>query len=228
VKLPRPGARPRLASRETVEVAHTPGIYGGLATGDQPINLPEGARKGIAGALGRAVRAVIGITVVVGILAGLIYLALAGTVLIVAKPFEMNAVTIRGAFPVGQAPKGAVVLATNGRAAVDVAGKIQEGIVGVNAASVVVVVAGPYAKVHDDPSGQIIADNKPTGYWAPLDARRLAHQYVAICQQGACTPGEAVLIGERAVIGEVKGYIDGFGPLRAPEPIGATQEAPTS
>lgn len=206
------GSKPRLASNEIIEITNPSKVSAGLDSASHAVDLPPSVSE----RAGSLLRAVAGISIAIATLGVLIYLALASTVMIVAKPLDMNAVVLRGVYPIGQAPKGAVMLATSGTAAAGVIDKLGEGTIGVDAASVVTIVTGPSSKVYNDPSGQIMADGKPTGYWAPLDARDLSHQYIAICDKGACKPGAAVLIGERSLIGEVKGYITKIGPLSKP------------
>ena len=217
-------SKPRLAANEVVEITNPAAIAAGLDDAFHTVELPPTLLERLRGGL----RGLVGLVIGLAGLVTLIYLVLAATVLIVAKPFDLNAVVLRGVYAEGQVPEGAIMLATSGRASTKSVDKLVEGTVGVDAASVVTIIAGPAAEVHNDTTGQIIADGKPTGYYAPVDARTLTRQYVGLCVKGACKTATTVLVGQDAMIGEVKGYITTLGPLTKPTTPASALHATTT
>lgn len=207
------GSKPRLAANEVVEITNPNAISVGLDSAQHDVEVPPSLGERATALL----RAIVGVSVVGALLGGIIYLSLAATVLIATRVDGVTSVAMRGAYPVGQVPEGATVLVSTEPAATSVTDKLVEGLMGPTGASVVRVVAGPGAEVRTDLSGQIVVNEKASGIWAAVDARDLDRQYLAICLRGGCAAGEAVLVGERSVVGKVRDVV-GLTSLETPEP----------
>jgi hypothetical protein len=203
--------RARLASGERTRLdtdTRTPALAGTsgarvVRTGDSRAPLPL-----------RVLRQTVGL---IALLAGIgvaIYAVLAITVLVVLSSGDDKALVLRGAYPVGQAPTGAYVYVSSTAADHTFSGKVAQAINGVPSGSVVQIVAGPATKIGTDADGYIVADGERTEFQADVDPYTLGREYVALCVSGACTPGEAVLVGQDNVIGAVKGYVSAAGLTR--------------
>lgn len=207
------GSRPRRANNEVLNISNPQIVNAGLDGKSRHVTLAGGIVERVRALL----RAIIGLVTVVAVLAVVIYLILAATVMVVAKPFDWNAIVMRGAYPEGQVPSGAVMMVSSAPAGDDAFEKLMEGTRGIKAASVVVIVAGPAVKVANDTTGQIVVAGEGSGFYAPVDQRLLQREYLGICLQGGCESGATVLVKQDSIIGKLKGYLDGFTTVRAPQ-----------
>jgi hypothetical protein len=195
--------KPQLASGERLVVDTNGGVGAGLGSQSGVVN--TGTKKEALPR--RAIRSVVGFTVLGVVMLFLTYVVLATTVLVVLRADGQSVAVLRNTFPIGQAPADALVYASSAPADQTFAGKAEQAVLGVPSGSVVRIVAGPSAAVSTSKSGHIVVNGKVTKYRGSTDTKNLQRQYIAICVGGACQSGAAVIIGEANIIGEVKGYL---------------------
>lgn len=195
--------RPRLDSGDRVTVTDDVAVPGLGADGPEIVDPREGREP----VLRQISRTTIALGVVgLGMLA-LTYVVLAATVMVFMRVEGNTVAVLRNTFPIGQAPSGAIVMVSSQATDDSLMGKAQQAALGVPAGSVVEIVAGPAAIIANDQEGRIVADGTVTEYRGTVVEQGLDRAYVAICITGACAPGDAVIVGQDNIVGEVKGYL---------------------
>lgn len=118
----------------------------------------------------------------------------------------------RAAFPEGQAPHDAVVLATTGPTDRSISGRWRL-LTGTDpGARILQVIAGPTDVISLTATGGILVNDQPTGLQASptLPAGVVGDRYLAICLVGTCGPVNQVLaVDTHHVLGKVLGRYQG-------------------
>lgn len=155
----------------------------------------------------RALRSIVTFAILGFVMLLATYVVLATTVFVVMRADDHNVAVLRNTFPIGQAPADTIVYASSGDVDGTFAGRATQAVFGVPSGSVVQIVAGPVAAIGSTKDGHLTVNGKATEYEGQADPTDLSRQYVAICLSGACAEGEAVIIGQNSIVGEVRGYL---------------------
>jgi hypothetical protein len=144
-----------------------------------------------------------------------LYVVLAVTVVAVMGSGAKNALVVRGAFPGGIATQGDFAYVSDLAYDRSFTGKVEQAFVGVPGGATIQVIALPGAKLGTN-GGQLLADDKPTGFAGTPPQARLGHEYLAVCVSGSrCTTGVLVVVPDNRVIGKVNKFV-GFNGLTNP------------
>lgn len=155
----------------------------------------------------RATRSMVAFAVMGLTMLFLTYVVLATTVFVALRADGHTVGVMRNTFPVGQAPADAIVYVGSNSVEPTLLGRAKQAVFGVQAGSVVQIVAGPAGVMGTNKDGYITVNGQPTTYQGQVTRQTLIGDYVAICIAGACTPGDPVLVGESNIVGEVRGYL---------------------
>jgi hypothetical protein len=149
------------------------------------------------------------------LVAAALYIALAVTVVAVMGSGDKNAIVVRGAFPGGIAAHGDFAYVSDMVYDRSFLGKVEQAFVGVPGGGTIQVIALPGAKL-GTMGGQLLADDKPTGFAGTPPQARLGHEYLAVCVSGSrCTTGALVVVPDNRIVGKVNKFV-GFNGLTSP------------
>lgn len=124
----------------------------------------------------------------------------------------------RAAWPEGQAPEGATVLALPAAVERGFGDRAALLVSSGDNSVVATVIADPYSKISTSEDGQILVDGSPTKFRTMPGGLKgdVGDNYLALCRAGSCgMPGGAFLIPTDRVLGRVLGFFNagGFGPI---------------
>lgn len=164
----------------------------------------------------RGLRSFARVAVAVVLVAIALYVVLAVSVVAVMGSGAKNAVVVRGAFPGGIAAQGDFAYITGQAYDRSFAGKVEQAFMGVPGGATIQIVALPGATLASDLDGQIVANDKPSGFNGTPPQARLGHEYLAYCISGTrCVAGTLVVVPDDRVVGKVSKFI-GFNGLTDP------------
>lgn len=172
----------------------------------------------VAKAVKRGFGFVFGIVVSTALVLALLYLALASTLMAVVPGSGNLTWVARATFVGGEPDPGKFVYITSDPSSNNgMVNKALQGTIGVEGGATVEIVAGPYGDVRSDKKGNIRLDKEVTGYTGNIKTHTLNKEYLAICLEGDCTPGEALIVNQANLVGEAKGRVgtDGIAPFKS-------------
>jgi hypothetical protein len=144
-----------------------------------------------------------------------LYVALAVTVIAVMGSGAEHALVVRGAFPGGIASQGDFAYVTDLPYDRTFLGKVEQAFVGVPGGSTIQIVALPGATLSTR-NGDLLADQKATGFKGVPPVARLDHDYLAVCVSGGrCVAGSLVVVPDNHIVGKVNKFV-GWGGLLDP------------
>jgi len=163
----------------------------------------------------RGFRSFVRVAVAAILVAVALYIVLAVTVVAVMGSGAKNAIVVRGAFPGGIATQGDFAYVADVAYDRSFMGKVEQAFVGVPGGATIQVIALPGAKL-GTMDGQLVADDKPTGFTGAAPQPRLGHEYLAVCVSGSrCTSGSLVVVPDNRIVGKVNKFV-GFNGLTDP------------
>lgn len=162
--------------------------------------------------IGQLIKTILFFAVFGVILLGVLYSALAATLMFTAPHNDSSTERVwvaRGAFPGGQVPADSYVYGSaSGPATNSLLEKAGEGYIGTPDYFIAKVIAGPFGSVSNTKDGIIVVDGKNTKYKGKVADQILNKNYLAICEEGSCVKGEVITVPQENITGEARGVVD--------------------
>ena len=202
--------KPKYLSKE--DVVEDTSVYPRLLAPQSEVVTLE--KTNVTEQVGRGIKGII-LTVAIVLGVALALYAIASATLMAAVPTKHGITGVVRATFVGGVPEQGQFAFVSDDPGIDngFGSRLLQGFIGVDSASTVEIVAGPYNAVSNGPDNEILVDGEPSGYYGKVTPVTLNKQYIAMCVHGDCETknSDAVLVKQDAILGESKGLISTSG-----------------